>query len=215
LIPSGAFDFCKVVALPFCAHVVQEIQMCVDLASQLSLLGYPGFAYLNTSTISAVNVIEFLLLAISTDSLDVRSIEALPWVLLEYWQLDFKGLVEASVKQRQQNRLGFLVNLARRVSDGISNSRRTNKLRELECSLNDVREDRECGWMRSPINDAEKRWMLQHRSKEARHWRVLTSLSPEHLDYDFDSACSISVHDSKVDLTLAENRTSEPSTLRY
>jgi transcriptional regulator with XRE-family HTH domain len=114
------------------------------LAMDLASLGYPGFAYLKSKR-KKKNPGEVLLSALSVTSLERRVAEALPWLLLQYPDLDWDSLVSAAKARDLQNRLGLVTCVARRV--------------------------------------AEKRWLENNRPDEAKHWRVLTDLSAEHLGY--------------------------------
>src|SRR5687768_507422 len=68
-------------------------------AADLACLGYPGFAYLKKAR--RRNPAEVLLSALSAQRLDTRVIEGLPWLLLEYPDLDWKLLISAA-KLRDQ-----------------------------------------------------------------------------------------------------------------
>ena len=84
------------------------------LAADLARLGYPGLAYLRKRR-SHVNPGETLLTALSQESLEARLFEALPWLVLQYWDLDRKWLVGQAKLHDLQNRLGFVVALARKA----------------------------------------------------------------------------------------------------
>ena len=79
----------------------------------------PSFVYLYLKAEHTKNPAEVLLLALRFKNLDARLTEALPWVLLEYPDLDWKWLVSQAKANELQNKLGFLTNVAR-----ISGSRR-------------------------------------------------------------------------------------------
>src|SRR5208283_1967417 len=64
--------------------------------------------------------------------------EALPWVAMKYAQPD-PWLVENARKFNLQNRLGFVVSLARRVAEMRQGGSRSAKLTELENLLDDSR----------------------------------------------------------------------------
>ena len=152
------------------------------LAEHLTRLGYPGFAYLR-SHVTTKNPGEVLLTALAQESLEARTAEALPWLLVRYWKMDFKWLVEQSKKFDLQNRLGFVVDLSRRLSEKSSESKRTRVLSELEAVLDRSRLVREDAFFRPPRNKAEHQWLMRNRPEEARHWNLLTDLRPEHLQY--------------------------------
>jgi hypothetical protein len=82
-----------------------------------------------------------------------------------------------------QNRLGFVVNLARQVSQRGAESERTKGLENLESWLESSRLAREDYFYRPPRNDHERQWLLDNRPGAARHWNLLSDLRPEHLQY--------------------------------
>jgi transcriptional regulator with XRE-family HTH domain len=154
------------------------------LAENLGKLGYPGFAYLH-SHLTKKNPGEVLLTALFQNSLEARVAEALPWLLLRYWQMGSDWLVDEARKLNLQNRLGFVVSLARLVSEKHppQNAQRSDTLGQLEATLNTSRLANEDAFYRPPRTDGEREWLLQNRSDEARHWNLLTDLRPEHLQY--------------------------------
>src|SRR2546430_17479399 len=81
-----------------------------QLARQLSGLGYPGFAHLRPRKANPTAVV---LEALLQKDLETRLAEALPWVLLSYPDLDWSWLVRPAQLQDVQNRLGFLVAVAK------------------------------------------------------------------------------------------------------
>jgi len=153
------------------------------MAESLAKLEYPGFAYLR-SHVTKKNPGEVLLTALFQNSLEARVAEALPWLALRYWQMGSDWLVDQARKLNLQNRLGFVVNLARQVSErNAQNAQRSHALSELEATLDTSRLANEDAFHRPPRTDGEKEWLLQNRSDAARHWNLLTDLRPEHLQY--------------------------------
>lgn len=153
------------------------------LAEYLALLGYPGYAYLRPH-IAKRNPGEVLLTALAQNNLESGLVEALPWLLLRYWEMDFAWVVEHAKKLDLQNRLGFVVSLARSVSEANrQNEPRTRALAELESTLNRSRLANEDDFLRPARNHVERQWLLQNRPEDARHWNLLTDLRPEHLGY--------------------------------
>ena len=127
---------------------------------------------------------EILLTALAQESLEGRVAEALPWLPLNYWQMDSAWLVNQARKLNLQNRLGFVVSLAQRVSEGNPQTgRRTQALRELEAMLNESRLAKEDAFYRPPRTEGEREWLRQNRPEEAKHWNLLADLRPEHLQY--------------------------------
>ena len=152
------------------------------LAEDLASLGYPGYAYLRRR-VARQNPGTVLLTALAENDLESRLVEALPWLLLKYWEMDFTWLVTQAKTLDLQNRLGFVANLARRVSETGQDRTRTRTLSELEATLDRSRLVREDDFMRPARNDVERQWLMQNRPEEARHWNLLTDLRPEHLGY--------------------------------
>ena len=153
------------------------------LALDLAALGYPGFAYLRSRR-RARNPAEVLLAALTHDNLEARVVEALPWVLVRYWDVDATWLVEQARLRNMQNRLGYVVHLARAlaVRSKGGGEERNEALARLESALEEsrlAREDTLCRDLPAP----ERRWLKKNRPAQARHWRLLTDLRPEHLRY--------------------------------
>jgi hypothetical protein len=122
--------------------------------------------------------------ALQQDELDSRVAEALPWVLLNYPDLDRDWLVREARLRGLTNRLGFLVSLALRVLEqrGDKDSVAYRTLRELEQLLSQSRLDVESSF--GPrLSTAQQEWVRQNRSEEAKRWHVLTTWRPEHLQY--------------------------------
>jgi transcriptional regulator with XRE-family HTH domain len=154
------------------------------LAEYMALLGYPGYAYLRPH-VAKRNPGEVLLTALAQNNLESRLVEALPWLLLRYWEMDFAWVVEHAKKLDLQNRLGFVTSLARKVSEANpQNEPRTRALAELESTLNRSRLAREDDFLRPARNHVERQWLMQNRPEDARHWNLVTDLRPEHLGYD-------------------------------
>jgi transcriptional regulator with XRE-family HTH domain len=151
------------------------------LAAHLAGLGYPGFAYFRPP--KRKNPAEVLFVALSCDNLESRLTEALPWIVLHYPDLDWKWLVTAAKTQDLQNRLGFVIALARQLAEEAGNAEIGVLLRQQEAMLDRARLVREDTLCRESLSDAERRWARANRSAEARHWNLLTDLSLEHLSY--------------------------------
>jgi hypothetical protein len=151
------------------------------LAADLAALGYPGFSHLKTR--HKKNPAEVLLSALSARDLNSRLTEALPWLLLEYSDLDWQSLVTEAKARDLQNRLGFLVSVARRIAERQGNREKAEWLRSKEVTLESFRlllEDTLC---HDSLTRAEREWLDTSRSEDAKYWRLLTDLTPEHLSY--------------------------------
>jgi GrpB-like predicted nucleotidyltransferase (UPF0157 family) len=167
----------KVYGLPATVLPVKDVREDVSpdaLAHQLALLGYPGFAHLRTGG-RAVNPATFLLTALAQRNLEARTAEALPWLVNRYPDMPTDFLVREARARNLQNRLGFVVTLARRAAD-------RNDLQPLEQTLADSKLEREDSFCKE-LNEAERRWLRQHSSEEARLWHLLSDLRPDVIRY--------------------------------
>ena len=151
------------------------------LASELAALGYPGLSYLKPGR--KRNPAEVVLSALSTKDLDTRLAEALPWVLLEHTELDWEWLARAAKVNDLQNKLGFLTNVARRLAEKLGKAETALLLREHESALERSRLVQEETLCHDSLTQAERRWLISNRSAQAKHWNLLTDLSPEHLSH--------------------------------
>jgi transcriptional regulator with XRE-family HTH domain len=152
-----------------------------ELASELAALRYPGLSYLKSA--HKRNPAEVLLSALDAKNLDARLTEALPWVLLKYADLDWQWLVRAAKVNDLQNKLGFLTNVARRLAERLGKRDTAALLREKESLLEHSRLVREETLCHESLSNAEREWLKSNRTKEAKHWHLLTDLSPEHLTH--------------------------------
>lgn len=153
------------------------------LAEELARLGYPGFAYFRTRR-RAKHPAEVLLTALAKDDLEARLTEALPWLLLHFEDLDASWLSQQARLLNLQNRLGFVVTLARQVAESTPRyQERTPTLRQLEQELGRSRLAAEDTLCQTSLLEAERRWLSQNRSQEAKYWNLLTDWRPEMLRY--------------------------------
>ena len=155
-----------------------------QLAADLAGLGYPSFAYMRRRRTSR-NPCELLLSALAQDQLETRLFEALPWLVLKYWKMDPDWLVQQAKLHDLQNRLGFVVALARKAGQRSPSPdlRRDAALEHLEARLRRsllVREELLAG---PHVSESERRWLKKHRSKEARDWNLLSNWRPGALRY--------------------------------
>jgi transcriptional regulator with XRE-family HTH domain len=151
------------------------------LTEFLAGLGYPGFSYVNPRA-RRKHPFEVLLTALAQKSLDARVAEALPWVALKYAQPE-SWLIDTARKFNLQNRLGFVVSLARRAAETRNNRARSLELAELENSLDESRLAKEDAFYRPPRTESEREWLRKNRTGDAAHWNMLTDMRPEHLQY--------------------------------
>jgi len=155
-----------------------------EVAEHLALLGYPGFLHLSSGR-ARRNPAELLMTALSQDDLEGRVVEGLPWLLLRYWGMGADWLVESARRLNLQNRLGFLVNLARRLRplEPAQASKCKAALAALEERLEQCRLAREDALCQASMTTAERKWLQAYRPAEANAWNLLSDLCPEHLAY--------------------------------
>ena len=176
------------VALPLKARqeslqVANEKELAVDLAT----LGYPALSHLRsarrTKARQRKNPAEVLASALQFGDLDSRLTEAMPWVVLEFPELDWQWLVSVAKLNDLQNRLGFVTNVARRLAERRGENEKAELLAQQESVLERSRLAREDTLCHASLTLVERTWLRRHRSDEAKHWGLLTDLSPEHLSY--------------------------------
>jgi transcriptional regulator with XRE-family HTH domain len=149
-----------------------------EIGRQLVALGYPRFPRRQVRRRS--NPAELILGTLLNPDLDGRLVEALPWVLITYPDLNWRWLIDHCKLANLQNRLGYLVQLARELSkdesvlEGVLTAQE-----ELERSRLAV----EGTLCHDSMPQAEKRWLRTHRPASARHWNLLTDLTVEELNY--------------------------------
>jgi hypothetical protein len=121
--------------------------------------------------------------ALSNANLEARLVEALPWVVVNFPDLDWERLLGRAKKNDLQNRLGYVVALARELAERRNDTATAARLLELERKLERsvlAREDTLC---HDSMSNSERDWLLQNRPDQARRWHVLTDLRVEHLPY--------------------------------
>ena len=150
------------------------------LAADLANLGYPGFTHLVRRQRATRTPAGVLLDALQTDHLEPRAVEALPWVVATFPDLDWDWLVPRVKALDLQNRLGFVVALARQLAER-SNGPTAVALRGQELGLERSRLVREDAFGRSGMTETERRWLRKNRPEPAAHWNVLSNLTAEHL----------------------------------
>ena len=153
------------------------------LANDLAALGYPGFAYLHPRNWTPKNPSAVLLAALAQDDLEARLVEALPWLLLRYSTFDREWLVREAKLRDLQNRLGFVVSLARRCAERTRDGRTAQVLSKLETELERSRLAREDTLCKASLAEPERRWLAETRPAEARHWNLLADWTVDALRY--------------------------------
>lgn len=153
-----------------------------DLQRELAELGYPGFAHIALGP--PENPARVVLSAIVQKDLDTRLVEALPWVMSKYTDLDWGYLRDQAKLRNAQNRLGYVVHLAKCVvASRPFDASAAQTLDGWETELEEARLAKEDTLCRESMPQRERRWIKEHRSPAAAHWNLLTSLTPEQLSY--------------------------------
>lgn len=125
------------------------------LAGTLATLGYPGFAHLKRAL--ELNPAVLVLECLRKANLDVRVVEALPW------------LIRRAKVNNLQNHLGYLASLAQEVTPNPH-------LKALLDQLAPARLAEAQAMCQSGMPQVLRRWMREKRSPLAAHWNLLTDL---------------------------------------
>jgi transcriptional regulator with XRE-family HTH domain len=149
--------------------------------TMLGSLGYPGFAYLPSSV--RLNPVELLMEALDSDDLDSRVTEALAWLPLAYPHLNWDWLTANAKLRDRQNRLGFVVELARQAAEKGGSSQVGEELAARVARLESSRLAKEDTLCKESMTRAERAWLRKHRPESAEHWNLLTDLTVEQLDH--------------------------------
>jgi transcriptional regulator with XRE-family HTH domain len=157
-----------------------------NLQQTLASLGYPGFEHVRTKV--QRNPAEVVLSAVLQRDLDTRLVEALPWVLSTYADLDWGWLRDHTKLQNAQNRLGYLIHLALVLEKEKAGEERESRnavqiLSEWQNELEEARLAHEGTLCRDSMPERERDWLRKNRSDAAAHWSLLTGLTAGQLPY--------------------------------
>ena len=177
------YDLAPTALPPSELNVASNQTASETLAGDLAALGYPGLAYLRRRNWKPKNPGEVLLSALAQEDLESRLVEALPWLVLTFWPLDHDWLVREAKLRDLQNRLGLVVTLARRLAERAGDEPRARTLGELEAVLERSRLAREDTLCRASLPEAERRWLVEHRSPEAKRWNILSDWTADALRF--------------------------------
>lgn len=152
------------------------------LQRNLASLGYPGFEHVRFKTVT--NPAEVVLNAVAERDLDTRLVEALPWVLSKYVDLNWEWLRVRVKLNNAQNRLGYLVHLSAEAARALPEFQASVPvLSRWENELEEARLAREGTLCRDSMSDPERTWLRTNRPEAAVHWSLLTGLTAEQLPY--------------------------------
>ena len=163
--------------LPATALPLREDQPLAGDRSTVAMgtLGYDGFSYLREQ--QSTNPAEVLVRTLGADQVDARVVEALPWLVRTYADMDWEWVVSRAKQADLQNRLGFVVSVARGLAEAASDAQTTATLRALEARLENSRLQKQDAFGRPSMTHAEERWLQEHSSPEAKHWNMLSTLT--------------------------------------
>ncbi len=140
------------------------------LAGTLAALGYPGFAHLPKAPM--LNPAVLVLECLRKDNLDVREVEALPWLLSRFRDLNLEWLSAHAKLHNLQNRLAFLAALANQI-------RPKPHLQRLLKQLEPARLAAEQTLCQDNMPNPLRAWMREERTALATHWNLLTRLDTQ------------------------------------
>jgi transcriptional regulator with XRE-family HTH domain len=153
-----------------------------DFARELAALGYPGFAHRKEKNGKpSWNPAQLAAMALSANALDRRVAEALPWLVLRYSNAEWSWTLQQLKLQDFQNRLGFVVTLARELAENGLGS--PQHLQQLENQVERSRLVRQDTFCNETMTQSERRWLQSHAPPQAQHWNLLSDLRPEHLTH--------------------------------
>ena len=151
------------------------------MASQLATLGYPKFSHLKKA--KKLNPTVVLTSALKEDDLDSRVVEALPWLVYNFSDLDWSKVFASAKLADAQNRLGYLLSLADEMSKITKDENKKALFKKLLSSLEKSRLVCEDSFRRNSMTEVEKAWLKKNRPRNARRWRVLSNLLAKQLVY--------------------------------
>jgi transcriptional regulator with XRE-family HTH domain len=146
-----------------------------EVARALGALGYTGFAHLPRTR--KLNPAELLIRALNSKNVEARSVEAFAWLLVNHPNMDWPWLVRMAKQDDLQNRLGFLVSVAREVAARQGQADVAQTLAHWESVLENSRLQKEDAFAEDALTQAERAWLRNNRSDVAARWNLLTSIS--------------------------------------
>jgi transcriptional regulator with XRE-family HTH domain len=154
------------------------------LSDDLAGLGHPLFLHRRKGSTTR-GPSEVLLRAVaSVERADAAIVAALPWILLTFDEVEDEYLVREAKLSDLQNRLGFLVGLARTIAESDPRFQsRIPRLALLEQRLERSRLAAEDTFGGPSVSETMRAWLREHRSDLARHWNLLTDLQVGDFSY--------------------------------
>lgn len=156
-----------------------------DIAADLAALGYDGIA----AAAGRVprNPAAVIIAILRRRQVAPSITAAIPWLLIQFPELNTTWLVAQARLDNLQNRLGFLSELAYEIAQarfaaGLFDEAHLVRLEALRGELERSRLVHEDTLARD-LTPAERQFFQEHRSEAARHWSLLTGLTKEQLPY--------------------------------
>jgi transcriptional regulator with XRE-family HTH domain len=150
--------------------------------AELAALGFPGFAKFRRGKPKS-NPARLLLLALCQDDLDKRVVEALPWLLVKYPDLDWQWVLMNAKVDDCQNRFGFVVDVAEDIAKMQRDPVQRERLSEMKALIERSRLAREDTLCADSMKKAKRRSIRRTRPAKARHWNLLTDMEAKNLGY--------------------------------
>lgn len=144
----------------------------------LGALGYEGFGYLRGRRANPTSV---LLGTLRAENVDGRVVEALPWLLVKYPNLNWEWLMPRVKQADLQNRLGFVVSLARELAALRGKSKAVAVLSKWESALERSRLQANDTFARGTLTESERHWLREHSSAQGKRWNMLSTLNVDAL----------------------------------
>jgi len=151
-----------------------------QLAVDLGVLGYPSYCYLRGQP---RNPAEVLFDALHRPDLDARIVEALPWLPLQYPNMDWNWIITQAKVNNRQNRLGFVVALSVKIAKSLSKNDVVECLAEVVKTLEDARLAKADTLCQDSWPPSQRLHAHERRSSLAAHWKLDTRLTEENLAY--------------------------------
>ena len=110
----------------------------------------------------------------------LRLVEALPWLILNFPEMDWDLVIKTAKVSDAQNRLGFLIALAGEKAGKSNLPAKAQTFKDLLAKLEGSRLYGEDSFRRKTLTKTEASWLKKNRPPLAKHWRVLSDLTAEH-----------------------------------
>jgi len=148
--------------------------------AELGALGYPRFERKGKPK---YNPARLIFMAIDQDELERGVVEALPFVVLTYADLDWEWLLREAKLHNRQNRLGFVVDVARALAKTLRDPSQGKLLEEAKMAIERSRLAAEDTLCDESMSEKKRKRLRSKRLAKARHWNLLTDLEAKRLAF--------------------------------